>query len=1055
MYTVYAYWNSDQVQTVLNAIALIMSGDDYLGLVKAIAIAGLLVAVGGAIVKMRGEEPIGYFVMLALFYGTLFVPKVTVTVEDLRTSNVYTVANVPLGAAFFASQTSHIGKWLTESFETNFTSIDDAKFEKTGLAFGSRLVEELQMIKIRTPSLQQNMIAFVKDCVNPELLDNSNSLNEMIKSNDLWGYIGGSGSFTLNPGRTTIYNNSPVPCDGGSGAYTLLTTAINAEVAAQATALGNRLNAGHPAADTIILSQIPAIEGLMLNVTRTAQESIKQGMAMHLMRDSQTTIAQLQGNPHAAQVALAVSMAEQSSAVSYAAMAKVAQGALPLLRNAIELIVIAIFPIFFIIVVMSGIRAGLVVRSYLMVIFWVQLWAPLYAVINYLSTTKNALDLQGAMSGAGGNTLENMGTLANTALSNQHIAGLLTISVPIIALALVRGGQVAMSGVVSSIMGPAQGAAQKAGDSVGQGNVSAGNFSWGNVNTNNSSMGNWSSNNASFSTASGNKDDRSSSKVDPKMNAYTDQWGSDYSTSGSGKVTSNSWGSSMRSVTPSAQHGSERSNETYSGAESGWAQRSAATLNSSVSAMSNALRSASFGKEFNSALMSQLSKENTYGTKGRESIGANVERGTANTDQANTGTSFTGSAQLGLGGSGGTRVPGGRGGPAGQVAAPSIASSPGSSGTIIDADTGKVVPPGANVPALRDGNSSGPGGGAGQALSKLASALSGRVGIQGNRIAETGSNTQLSDALRGVLSSDRAYEAAVSAADKVARTGSTSEVRAMGEQFSALLQSGRTATLASETSSGTSANAGKRDADRQTVGSGVSQNLGDAGFEALSAAGFSRPEARRAMEDSTHPRHQEALGIVNAVARQATGDNANPGFSSSELNAPRTQSDIATEGGNKVAGADKNNRGAVAATNKQNQAAVTKEQGQQMEAGQASVPANLTPQAVSDAYSGTKEEATTGQQALANGRNTSAGVSAFTSWAKANDMASKGVLGAVLAQPESNRAVSSALEDAMRGSPELRGMVASVGQMKQSGVQPEEKLMQEIAAKVRAAEDKR
>lgn len=601
MYTFYAYWNGEQVTAVLNAIALIMNGDDYMGLIKAISVVGILVAAGTALVRMRGEEPLGYFIMFSLFYGTLFVPKTTVTVQDLRTANVYTVANVPLGVAFFAAETSHIGKWLTEAFETNFTAVDDLKFEKNGLAFGARLVEQLQAVKVTTPSLQQDLILFVKNCVNPELLDNPGALNELVRSNELWAFIGGTGSFSLNPGRSTLVNGAALSCGGagGGGAYQQLSAALAVEANGAAADLGKRVNPGHPNANTIILSQIPAIEGVMMNVSRTAQEAIKQGMVMNLMRDSQTTIAQLQGNANASQVALAVSMAEQSSVVSYASMAKIAQGALPILRNGVELIVIAVFPIVFILVIVAGAKAGMVLRSYVMSALWVQLWAPLYAVINFMLTKSHNAEILGVADG--GNTLLNMGSISQLTLSDQSIAGLLTVAVPMIALALVKGGEVAMSGVTSSIMSPAQGAAQKAGDSVGQGNVNAGNVSWGNTNAGNMSMGNWGSGNSSFNNAGANKNDRSSAWADPQISSTTTPRGS-FTQDGQGNVTgmqANRWdvGGNV-----SAGTSTSRSSMDSSGDMTRATNGRSASLDISSAATSGNRSSAEFARQLTTAL---------------------------------------------------------------------------------------------------------------------------------------------------------------------------------------------------------------------------------------------------------------------------------------------------------------------------------------------------------------------------------------------------------------------------------------------------------------------
>ena len=175
MYTVYAYWNADQITSVLNAVAMIMNGGDFLGLMKAVAVAGLLIAVGGAIVRMKGEEPVAYLTMMIIFYMTLFVPRVTVTVKDVRANTNYQVANVPLGVAFFASETSHIGKWMTEAFETAFTPADEERFSKTGMAFGSRLVEELQSVRAELPSLERDMAMFVRSQASSVKVKNSST----------------------------------------------------------------------------------------------------------------------------------------------------------------------------------------------------------------------------------------------------------------------------------------------------------------------------------------------------------------------------------------------------------------------------------------------------------------------------------------------------------------------------------------------------------------------------------------------------------------------------------------------------------------------------------------------------------------------------------------------------------------------------------------------------------------------------------------------------------------------------------------------------------------
>lgn len=902
MYTIYAYWNAEQVRVVLNAIAIIMNGDDYLGLVKAIAIAGILVAAGTALVRMRGEEPAAYFIMFALFYGTLFVPKATVTVQDLRTPTVYTVANVPMGVALFASETSHIGKWLTETFETNFTAIDDEKFSKTGMAFGSRLVEELQMVKVRTPNLTQSLIAFVKDCVNPEFLDNPTTLDEMVRATDLWGYIGGSGTFQLNPGRFTSFPGGTYACTGPGGAYSILTTMLNAEVDRAAADMGSRLNAGHPLASTIILSQIPAIESSMLNVSRTAQEAIKQGMVMNIMRDSQTTIAQLQGNPQAAQIAMAVATAEESSKVSYAAMAKVAEGALPKLRNAIELIVIAIFPVIFVIIVLAGIKAGLVLKSYVMAVFWVQLWAPLYAVINFITNGSNRSDFLGVLNTAGGNNIENMSLLANTALSNSSITGLLTISVPIIALALVKGGEVAMSGVVSSVMTPAQKAAQTSGDAIGQGNLTAGNVSWGNVNTSNWSGGNWSGGNRSFGNVGANKQDWSSLNASSALTTNITPYGS-YQTDGVGNITgmqANSWG--MGGTTGGGTN-LGRSDIANSSTGVKAATGRTASLDISSAAFSGDSSRAEFARQFSTALATRLGKSGTWGQ--RWEAGAS---GTASNERAGQ-TQLANSEGM----TWGSRARADAGVSANQTYGPY--------------GTGTQGAPSSGAPAGAPASKAGPVSGNRSASLDVGTGMSVDTG---QRLIDMATNRSGSVDQK---SQQQAAQIVMAAVNDVIRNTNDSGVRGAAQAFSAEFQNAvragdqRTASVSSESAAGNTKQQGTSNqvGGSFAIGKPVADQLMSMARAELGPGASNDQVAQRALQMAADP---AAVAAATAAAADGLKNSAAGGavLGAGGAQAPATPAAVQTKGNADVAALAGQGKGAVQSANAGNKAAVAAKQ---------------------------------------------------------------------------------------------------------------------------------
>ena len=535
MYTVYSYWNFQAVIDVLNMIVLIMGGADYSGLVKSIAIAGLLIAVGTGLAKISAKEPLTYFIFLGIFYSMLFVPKVTVTVQDLRSGNVGQVANVPLGVGFFVSATSKIGKFLTDTFETNFVANDALKFSNTGMAFGARAFTEMTSLRVKDPKLSDALTDFVRSCVNPEVLDDTTKYNQIANSGDLWATIGSAN--WLNPGRSV---NMPsltgpgytlLPCIGGSGsdAYGVLTAALINEVDAQQGFLGRLLNPemAPNVAKAAVAQQLPDVEAYMLGTSRTVLDQIRQGIMVNLLNDSAGSLAVARNDPSAVQVAIAGKMAEAQATSSYRTLAVIGESALPKFRNLIELVVIGVFPVVFLLIIIAGEKGGVVLKSYVMTAVWVQLWAPVYAIVNFMMQPGTAQRLQAALDAAASPTMLNSLALGQTGFKEASMAGALVFAVPVIAYALVKGGEVAMNGAMTGLTGPAKSAAEGQGGSVGVGNVNAGNASWGNASVGNMGANKW-DDNGSYSTGAWN-----SSRGDF---AYKSDLGASAGGSGSGGV---------------------------------------------------------------------------------------------------------------------------------------------------------------------------------------------------------------------------------------------------------------------------------------------------------------------------------------------------------------------------------------------------------------------------------------------------------------------------------------------------------------------------------------
>ena len=483
MFEIYAYGNVDTLNGVFNAIAAIMGGADYFGLIRTIAITGVLVAAfAGLFTPGRFHGWAWLFGFLFLYYG-MFVPKVDVAVVDKLGSQPPTViSNVPIGVAFFGHYTSLVGDVMTRFFETAFQVIPsptaqlpaELAYQKNGVLFGNRLIQSSRKANIADPQLRTDLISYVYNCTLYDLQDGTIDPATFAQSADIWSLMG-----SPNPGRFSTYGN-PVQVDTCPNVFTYLNNRLPAEVARAKAMLAFQMNPSMDpaAAQSAIDAQLEQAyyKAKIATAAQGAADLLRQNIMINLVQDTSSIVGQKINDPAAVMLATARANATASINSSYMTMGKIAEQALPLIRNVIEAIIYAVFPFVFLLFLLAqGKGLGLGIKSFVMSLVWIQLWPPLYAILNYVATLASAKNLEAAAKmgiGIQGLALETAGTVYNGAVSDQAVAGYLVISIPIIATAIIKGGEVAFAAVTgaSSI----QSAAGSEGSQVSKGLVSQG-----------------------------------------------------------------------------------------------------------------------------------------------------------------------------------------------------------------------------------------------------------------------------------------------------------------------------------------------------------------------------------------------------------------------------------------------------------------------------------------------------------------------------------------------------------------------------------------------------
>ncbi len=629
----YAYWNGGQIRDLFEALVSICSGSSYEGLLKTAVLAGFLVTLTGALLKWQGLASKVYLFAAVLFYSVMLVPKVDVAIHDERSADVYVVSNVPFGVGFFASATSKIGHFLTESFETAFSLPDAERFSKFGLVYPQRALNSLLAAGPVTPEGRALTDRVIADCIGPELLDHSDKAAELSHSGDIWATISADG--WINPARSSVSSDGTVQrCDQ---ALQNLEQHLNTvELDFLSKRLGTVLVPERIDPADVIRRTLPQSEALLLGVSRSLEQSLKHSVMLTALPRGMASIAAQAGAPLDLAAKYSASQANLTSEINYRTLARLAEHSLPKIRNCVEFIVIAAFPLMLLLMVAAGSAAGAVFRSFFVLLIWFQLWAPLLSVVNYLMISVDANPMNRIATEFGGSTLLAAGIIREAGATSQAIAGSIMLLIPVIAFALAKGSDMAFVSMATGLMAPAQGASSGVSAQAAAGNFNAGNVSMGNT---------------SMNSASANKSDLSSSWSDPYASKSHTAYGS-VTRDETGTVTGMARTSIDLGVTSSGTLTHSRTTGTASSSVTTLTASESQVLSLSSAASSSNAVSREFARAMSQGLSERLSagqstagsSSSSYSKSSGES--STVSRGLSNSENL----SFTSGAKLQAGG---------------------------------------------------------------------------------------------------------------------------------------------------------------------------------------------------------------------------------------------------------------------------------------------------------------------------------------------------------------------------------------------------------------------
>lgn len=222
----------------------------------------------------------------------------------------------------------------------------------------------------------------------------------------------------------------------------------------------------------------------LTGLSMSAEEIIRQNaLANSMKRGVMAWASKVDATAAAQDFALARAEAERRTA--YSVLGELAAKMLPVIKNILEAFIYAVFPIVALFLMLP--IAAKAAFIYVKMLVWIQLWAPIYAVLHSAVLAYSRLPAEAALTHFTDSgdavmlSLANYTGLGQVLADHAILAGYLTLSIPMVAYMLVSFSGSVAAGISGRILQSYEGPVSKAADEAAGGNLSLGNTSMGNA----------------------------------------------------------------------------------------------------------------------------------------------------------------------------------------------------------------------------------------------------------------------------------------------------------------------------------------------------------------------------------------------------------------------------------------------------------------------------------------------------------------------------------------------------------------------------------------------
>ncbi|MDF5595813.1 conjugal transfer protein TraG N-terminal domain-containing protein [Vibrio parahaemolyticus] len=475
----YTYTQGATLQRALNAIAAFFSSTSFASLLSISLMLGAVATLLYYSITRDTKHIYTWAAVFVLVPAMLIHQKARMQIIDLTESHrIYAVDNVPYIVAIptWAFSTMMVG--ITEPIEALFTTVDNERYGRTGMMFGSELYRLSRYGDIKESELRKQWNDFFRNCLIGDVeINGKYSWDELTKAPDMFAFLD---SKPMSPLRgVMLTGNNFKTC---AEFYPTLRQSFTAAAERDLNLLGTYLY-GQDAAinSTHLRNALTDSYSKFVGVSNNAVDILRQNMAINAFRNSIDTT-----NETATGLNYAYTANKMQQTSMWASLGLQAREFIPMMHT-MMFFLFSCLGFFVAAVAVIPSMTKLVLVNYIKTFAYLATWPTLFAILNAIMLWTLESHSEAISNPYNGLSLANSNPLDELHTRFAYMTGILMMSIPLLAGKILQGGAEAIQSMNYSIAGMINSTNARVSAASSSGSIDFGNLQMQNHSFNNTS----------------------------------------------------------------------------------------------------------------------------------------------------------------------------------------------------------------------------------------------------------------------------------------------------------------------------------------------------------------------------------------------------------------------------------------------------------------------------------------------------------------------------------------------------------------------------------------